>query len=415
MTMSLFPSFILYLCVFLMFCHLIYTKISSNRIIIDHITCIYFGFMYYMFLPIILMVTENYHLFQNLTPINQFNSLSLQQIESTLLVFLAFILAIIVADLNSKNTTKQKSHHQESRNFGAEVILIATTILIIPSLLDMIPLIFSGYDTSLWVRGSRGPFLSYIVILITLSSLYLSAKRRINLLNLLNIFTVFAFIFSLLNLFTGNRGFLITFLISIVVIFSEFNKGVRFKNLLILVSIGIIISALVATFRSTGISAEQFVNIRVIIIAQFLAEGMNVANSLFIYIGQYSPNLIEFPSSFLSQFINLIPSFLLPSKFEYISLDPRVTYYLSSSNFYVILVTNFGVIGSILFMYFFTKFLGFVKNSTKINGIYPALCAHIPFMFFRDFDLTIVKYMFEFTILVGLGAMLFNYIIKKIA
>jgi hypothetical protein len=409
--MSLFSSTILYLSIFLMFGHLIVGRLNSNKLIIDHITCLYFGFMYYFFIPIIAINSKNNGLFQNLTPIKQFNSLSVVQVESCLLTFLGFILVIIIADLSPTNKRNEQSHYVNHGDLSMKMILLLTTIFIIPSVFDMVPSFFSSYDTSLWVRGSRGPFLSYIVILITLSSMYLSQREKIN---LLNIFTIFAFIFSLLNLFTGNRGFFISFIVSLVIIFSELNKGVKLKNLLFLFTIGAIVTSLLASIRSVGIPVGFFENINNIVIAQFLAEGLNVANSLFIYIGNYSPDLIEFPSSFLSQFINLIPSFLFPSKFEYLSLDPRVTYYLSSSHFYVILMTNFGIIGSILFMYFFTKFLNFVRHNSLIIGIYPALCAYIPFMFFRDFDLTIVKYMFEFTILVGILTVFLNYNIKKV-
>lgn len=401
----------LYLCIFIMFGHLVLFKVSSYRLIIDHITCIYFGLFYYVFFPIIMMSSSYTHLFQNQVPLREFQKLTNEQVEIFLLIFLIILVTIIIAEIRSQKEIIVLPKIGNIDISTMTLFFLLSTIFVIPAFLDMIPLLFSGYDTSLWVRGSRGPFLSYIIILITLSSMYLSLNKKIN---LLNIFTIFAFIFSLINLFTGNRGFIITFLISIVVIFSESKGGVKIRSIIIMLFLGTIIAAIVASARSSGISSINDGNIMGIIIAQFIAESANVAASLFIYIGQYKPNLIEIPLSFLSQFINIIPSFLFPEKFKYLILDPRVTYYLSSSHFYVMLMVNFGIIGTILFMYCFIRFLNFVKYRLNNIGIYPALCALIPFMFFRDFDLTIVKFMFEFTILLAFMILFFGNSIKRI-
>ena len=67
-----------------------------------------------------------------------------------------------------------------------------------------------------------------------------------------------------------------------------------------------------------------------------------------------------------------------------------------------------------IFMYFFTYILNIVKVKYRFVGIYPALCAHIPFMFFRDFDLTVVKFMLEFTFLYAIVIILFGNTLRKI-
>ena len=154
------------------------------------------------------------------------------------------------------------------------------------------------------------------------------------------------------------------------------------------------------------------------VIYHFHAEGNNVAIPLFYYLANQTPELIEFPKSILSQLINMIPSVILPSKFDLIITDQRVSNFLAATHFYVMMMVNFGLIGSFLFMYFFVHVLNVIKIRYRFVGIYPALCAHIPFMFFRDFELTVVKFMFEFTFLFAVIIMLIGntyitFIMKK--
>ena len=100
-----------------------------------------------------------------------------------------------------------------------KVIFIVLAILTFPSVYSMIPAIFSPYSTSYWEH--RGPFISLLVILITMSSIYLSNRRS---LKLLNFFTITAFAYTFFNLITGNRGYFITFIIS-----CKFSNNLRFN------------------------------------------------------------------------------------------------------------------------------------------------------------------------------------------
>jgi len=114
----------------------------------------------------------------------------------------------------------------------------------------------------------------------------------------------------------------------------------------------------------------------------------------------------------------MIPSVIFPSKFDLIITDPRISNFLAATHFYNIMMVNFGFIGSFLFMYYFVHVLNVIKIRYRFVGIYPALCAHIPFMFFRDFELTVVKFMFEFTFLFAVIIMLIGntyrtFIMKK--
>ena len=245
----------------------------------------------------------------------------------------------------------------------------------------------------------------------------MSSRRS---LKLLNFFTITAFAYTFFNLITGNRGYFITFIISIVVVLSQLKNGIKIRNIIIIGLFGIILAGAVGTFRSSGY--EYFLTnydlAKHNIIYQFISEGCNVAIPLMSYLANHTPELIDFPKSILSQLINMIPSVIFPSKFDLLITDPRISNFLGATQFYNIMMVNFGLIGSFLFMYYFVHVLNVIKIRYRFVGIYPALCAHIPFMFFRDFELTVVKFMFEFTFLFAVIIMLIGntyrtFIMKK--
>ena len=233
-------------------------------------------------------------------------------------------------------------------------------------------------------------------------------------LKLLNIFTITAFLYTSFNLMTGNRGYFISFFISIVVVFSQLRNGIKFRNIIIIGLFGICLAGAVGTFRNQGTDIiSNFTLIIHNIIYHFHVETNNVAMPLISFLTNHKPELIDLPNSILSQFVNIIPSVVFPSKFDLIVTDPRVTNFMAATHFYVMMMVNFGLIGSFLFMYFFVHVLNVIKIRYRFVGIYPALCAHIPFMFFRDFELTTVKFMFELTFLFAVIVMLIGNTYRK--
>jgi len=296
-------------------------------------------------------------------------------------------------------------------------ILVTLTIILLPVIVQMLPFMFAKYDSADWIRGVRGPFLSYIVVLITLSCMYLSTKKTLKMLDLLNIFTIFAFIFALMNLVSGNRGFFITLIVSLVITVSHHQKGVRISRIFIIFIFGVLIAGIIGMLRGSAygilVSPGDFLNT---VQAQFLSESANVFTSLVQYMNLEfaNINLFEFPKTLLSQFINIVPSVIFPSKFDYISIDIRAPYFQASSHFLVILAVNFGLIGSFIFFYYLVYILNYIKIKYRLTGIYIAISAHIPFMFFRDFELTLVKFMFEFSFIFAVIVLISGNTLKSI-
>ena len=377
----------------LMILYVLFFKVKNGRLIIDHVVLLFIGFSYYVYIP---FYAFNNNIFQIDAQIDAFRKTDASAISECFLICAGFIVTVIISDLRSKNIRLNPTKFGTPNIKIMRLILILLIILTIPSVITMLPAVLSSYSTSKW--GLRGPLISFIVILITMSSMYLSNRRS---LKLLNIFTITAFAYTFFNLLTGNRGYFITFIISIVVVMSQLRNGIKYKNLIIIVLFGIILAGIVGSFRNQGyeLVMTNFNIIKSNVIYHFHVEGNNVAIPLFYYLANQTPELIEFPKSILSQLINMIPSVIFPSKFALIIKDTRVENFLAATHFYVMMMVNFGLIVSLLFMYYFVHVMNVIKIKFRFVGIYPALCAHIPFMFFRDFELTIVKFMFEFTFL----------------
>jgi hypothetical protein len=399
-------NILIYSGLILMLLYVLFFKVKNGRVIIDHVVLLFLGFSYYVYVP---LYSFNKGSFINSYEADAFNKLNITDLNGFLVLFLGLIVTVCISDLRSKDMRLNPTKFGLPNLKLMKVLLSILIVLTLYSVYSLTPSTFSSYSTAHWKY--RGPFISFLVILITMSSIYLSNKKS---LKLLNIFTITAFLYTSFNLMTGNRGYFISFIISIVVVFSQLRNGIKFRNIIIIGLFGICLAGAVGTFRNQGIGIiSSFTLIIHNIIYHFHAETNNVVMPLMIYLANHKPELIDLPNSILSQFVNIIPSVVFPSKFDLIVTDTRVTNFMAATHFYVMMMVNFGLIGSFLFMYFFVHVLNVIKIRYRFVGIYPALCAHIPFMFFRDFELTTVKFMFEFTFLFAVIVMLIGNTYRK--
>ena len=116
---------------------------------------------------------------------------------------------------------------------------------------------------------------------------------------------------------------------------------------------------------------------------------------------------IKFPIFLLSAFINLIPSALLPDKADLI-IKPEAYGYVTFSpggalNSYYSFMINFGILGTMAFLFCFACFLQYLKQQDRRllhRVIYTMVSGWIATTFFRDpFSISIVKAIFQFSIL----------------
>ena len=172
----------LFIGVFTILLYLWKSKVNQRKIVIDHVVLLFFGFIFYFYFPMFSFLNDS---FTNDTQVISFNNFSKSNRQNLSLIFLGLVLVTIFADMKSKKLNLHPSRLGSPNIPTLRFILVTLTIILLPVIVQMLPFMFAKYDSADWIRGVRGPFLSYIVVLITLSCMYLSTKKTLKMLDLL--------------------------------------------------------------------------------------------------------------------------------------------------------------------------------------------------------------------------------------
>lgn len=211
---------------------------------------------------------------------------------------------------------------------------------------------------------------------------------------------------------TGNRGYFTLSIISVIIVLQKMHKGFKLIPSIIAVSVLAILNAIWGQIR-----AQNSVTFFKILQSIFMEPGY-VGMTLISHLIRNEFSFIEFPIPLLSNVIGMIPSILFPDKFKYIQavaeMGKPISVFQGTTHNYVELMVNFGLIGSMIFMFLLSLSLNFLKRNESLSGIYIAICSFLPFFFFRDLPNTLIKYIFEFTIILSILLYYSNFIIIKI-
>ena len=152
----------------------------------------------------------------------------------------------------------------------------------------------------------RGWFISGCIALITLNVIYswtqitkpISISRRKLLIKLIiNKYFISAFSFTILMLSTGNRGYFVSFLISLFLIYIEINRGIKLKYLTLIIGLVVAFTSYVAIIRSgVPYSLNRF-------ILNIFYEHLNVGVTLLYHLQYMDYSLFEFPAVLISKLI----------------------------------------------------------------------------------------------------------------
>ncbi len=285
----------------------------------------------------------------------------------------------------------------------------------------MLPVLFRGYSAVSEWPLQRGWFISVNVSLIVLFCIYASnrsdfyniSEKRKDMINVFfNKYSIVSLLFGFLLYSTGNRGYFTLSIISMILVLQRVLKGFR------LIPSAIVISALAILNAIWGqIRAQNIVTFFKIIQSFFMEPGY-VGMTLISHLIENKFNLIEFPISLLSNIIGIVPSILFPEKFKYIQaigeIGKPISVFQGTTHNYVELMANFGLFGAMIFMFFLSLSLNFLKRNESLSGVYIAVCSFLPFFFFRDLPNTLIKYIFEFTMILSVLLYYSNFIILKI-
>ena len=391
-------------------------KVRKSIIKVDHCFLLVAGIIFYWLMPI--------YAYENKLFTYSFNELyqeiSHSNIEDYLIYVLIIITSFLIGDgISNKLSIKFSKNNYCYSNYVLDAFYWVFLLLTLYSAYSLRESFFTGYENvSAWPH-ERGWFISCCMALITLNvinSFNIIYKKQVpvNKLKYLLVFNkyfVSALFFNFLMLSTGNRGYFISFLITILLIFNEVKGGFKLTKIIYLTLAFSFFNGFIAVLRSKA--DLNFMST----VGNIFYESVNVGVTLFHHIRDMNYNLIEFPDVLISKFIGIIPSIIFPGKFALMispaDVGKTVIRYQATTHNYVELLINFGLIGTIFIFFVLGVTLNWLKSKKHYVAIYVAVSAQIPFFFFRSFYDATVKYIFEFSILLPIVILSISLLRKK--
>ncbi|MBE8425788.1 hypothetical protein [Leptospira borgpetersenii] len=417
-------GFVLFI-IALLLLYILKINIKEWKLIIDHNFLLMSGFIYYWYLPLIpYEIGDRKNVVLSMDVIESYELVSLEAkilyLATSLLLILSFLLGEIIFKRKSHKWNLLKKQYDFSK-MPVNLFFYGLFLFGIISLKYMLPVLFRGYSAVSEWPLQRGWFISVNVSLIVLFCIYassradfydISRKRKDMVSIFFNQYLIVSLLFGFLMYSTGNRGYFTLSIISVIIVLQKMHKGFKLIPSIIAVSVLAILNAIWGQIR-----AQNSVTFFKILQSIFMEPGY-VGMTLISHLIRNEFSFIEFPIPLLSNVIGMIPSILFPDKFKYIQavaeMGKPISVFQGTTHNYVELMVNFGLIGSMIFMFLLSLSLNFLKRNESLSGIYIAICSFLPFFFFRDLPNTLIKYIFEFTIILSILLYYSNFIIIKI-
>ncbi|MFB5752443.1 hypothetical protein, partial [Leptospira kirschneri] len=340
------------------------TKIHVKgwRLSIDHSFLLISGFIYYWYLPFIpYEMQDRENIFLSIDVIESYERVSYEAkvwyLITSLLLILSFVLGEIIFKKKFHKWDFLKSKYDFSKT-PIHLFFYGLVIFGIISLKYMLPVLFRGYSAVSEWPLQRGWFISVNVSLIVLFCIH--ASSRVDFYDIsgnwkdkfkifFNQYLIVSFLFGFLMYSTGNRGYLTLSVISILLVLQKVSKGFRIIPSIFVISFLGILNAIWGHIR-----AQNSVTFFKVLQSVFMEPGY-VGMTLISHLIRNEFSFIEFPISLLGNIIGVIPSIIFPEKFKYIQaiteMGKPINVFQGTTHNYVELMANFGLIGSMIFMF----------------------------------------------------------------
>jgi hypothetical protein len=251
-----------------------------------------------------------------------------------------------------------------------------------------------------------GSFTAASIFLLSLAFLHsakqnegVGKKRSVRELFLTPYFALY-FLVAFLVLSTGGRLYFLSSIIMLLIYWSAYYRPIPTKAALVTFAVLAGAAGLVGTLRLNGpvsISSVFF---------NLLAEPLFTSFTLTNFLRAGTFDLLRAPVFLISDFMNLVPSFLLPSKAD-LRANPEdygfsVFAPLGATNSFFSFMINFGVVGTIAALFLIGWLYSYLRQSdrTLLHRVsYVMLSGWLGFTFFRDdFSISVIKSMFQFSV-----------------
>jgi hypothetical protein len=277
---------------------------------------------------------------------------------------------------------------------------------------------FKGYSLELFddykdgvLMGAmeRGTFIAsvtviFIVMLMSISNETKDKKLSASLFLKSPSFVIYL-VFATLMLSLGGRLYFVSHLISMAVYFSMERKVyIKPFRLITYLTAVVMLAGVYGVLRAWEAFAitKIFINI--------IQEPFYASISLFSFLRDNRMPDFSIPILLITDFINVIPSFIFPDKLTYLNSPEKlgfdVSMPLGGMHVFVSLVINFGLIGSCFFFLLMGAAIALFEGSASkwiVRIIYSLVCGWMTFSFFRDpAHISIVKNIFQYSIVIPL-------------
>ena len=395
---------------------------SRQGIEFNHVLMFSFGFGFYWLVPIMVGAA---HLFDTDIRMQLWYSIFDAIPVTTLILYLLMCLGCYLSFFFGGEWVRQRLSHKRQgyrktffyRNLLNLPLLIGTTLSAIFAVLLRDGL-FKGYTagfdvndaSSLVTRGATtiyGTFTATSVSLMPVALIYtlkryedsnwaLTFRQAV-----LNKFFVSYFVFSVLVLSLGGREYFLCSVFMMLILRTVYFQPITRRQA---------VSFFAVTFSLAGlfglIRQNDTISVEGALMNVFL-EPLWTGFSLIHFLQAGIVEIIRFPIFLVTSFIDLIPYVLLPNKVSFIP-DPADYGYLvfspgGAENSFFSFMINFGVVGTLIALFFLGSFLSYLKVQDKTvmsRTIYIMLSGWLGFTFFREpFYISIIKTMFQFSYL----------------
>jgi len=200
---------------------------------------------------------------------------------------------------------------------------------------------------------------------------------------------------NLVLFLSGSRLYFISFLLMLVVYWTNFTHRIRAVRIGAFLLGAIVLMGIVGAYRAGGGGNHS-------VIANLAAEPMYTSFSLVSFLGSHKFDMWNFPIYLLSDLVNLVPSAVFPGKLALIKDMPGVYSPFGAMNSFVSFQFNFGVFGTSAFMFLLGYGLARLRRRFDLwsQVAYVLTCGWLPLAFFRDpFSVSLVKDILEFSLI----------------
>ena len=379
--------------------------------LIDHRLLFLFGYCFYLFTPILVGTTE---IFNGLPGIELYRTAFALVPDAKLGQYLlisalwlpCFFLGNFLFDITVKKKTNIELFPASISTYSVSYIgILLFLVLIVFTYLGRQSL-FGGYDS--YDISARGKMSTLLMIYNFFLLYQLISRQRVSLM-----ITIGTALCCLFLLSMGGRMYVFHTFVIILIFKTSFSESRwKLRNVFLFGLLGLFIASLFGLWRmgsSVGFEKAAY---------SLMAEPAFTWFSTISYLVSNDIPYFNFPSNFVTSFLNLIPNTFFSLKPYVVSTASMVKDYqnpLGADSVWSTFVINFGSIGSCLFLFitgFVLNFLKYKSYRSRFWGVYYIMiCGLLPFQFFRDgFYILNKQIIFNFLLLPAVILSVFNFL-----